>query len=154
MKVDDILVSGVNDADHLNNLSKVFHVLEEMGATVNKKKFKFFASEVDYVGFIVDKNGIRTDPKKIKAIIHIAEPNCVKELQSFIGGINYYSRFIQNMATIAKPLYRLIEKETAWRWTSEEQSAFDELKLIISESPVLCLYELSLPLILACDASY
>ena len=83
VKVDDILVSGVNDADHLNNLSKVFHVLEEMGATVNKKKCKFFASEVDYVGFIVDKNGIRTDPKKMKAIIHIAEPNMRKRVAKF-----------------------------------------------------------------------
>ena len=117
VKVDDILVFGANYEDHLCNLDKVFAVLEEIGATVNTRKCKFFEFQVEYVGFIIDRHGIRTDPKKVEAIPMIPEPKCVKELQSFIGGINYYARFIPNMADIAKPLYKLLEKETSWEWT-------------------------------------
>ena len=148
----NILVPGENDEDHLDNLDKVFAVLEEMGATVNKKKCKFFASEVEYVGFI-DRNAIRTDPKKVEAIHMIPEPKCVKELQSFGAGINYYARFIPNMADIVKPLYKLLEKETVWEWTNEVQVAFKKLKACLSDSPIRGMYQLNLPLILACDAS-
>ena len=83
----------------------------------------------------------------------IPEPKCVKELQSFIGGINYYARFIPNMADIAKPLYKLLEKETSWEWTNAVQAAFKKLKACLSDSPVLGMYQLNLPLILACGAS-
>ena len=153
VKVDDILISEKNDNDHLGNLGKVFETIEEMGATVNKKKCVFFADEVEYVGFIIDKNGVRLTPSKIEAICKIPEPTNIKELQSFIGGINYYARFIPNMSSIAKPLYRLIEKDTKWSWNGEEQEAFDTLKSRLCKSPVLCLYQPELPLVLACDAS-
>ena len=56
-KCDDILVTGQNDEDHLRNLASVFNVLEEIGATINKRKCKFFANEIEYVGFIIDKRG-------------------------------------------------------------------------------------------------
>ena len=108
---------------------------------------------MEYVGFIIDKDGVRTTPTKIKSILEIPEPTNVKQLQSFIGGINYYSRFIDNMSTITKPLYRLLEKESKWIWTNVEQVAFDTLKLKLSNAPVLCLYDPNLLLLLACDAS-
>ena len=132
VKVDDILVSGENDADHLDNLNKVFTVLNNMGATVNKKKCNFFAPQVEYVGFIIDRHGIRTNPKKVEAIKLIPEPQCLKELQSFIGGINYYARFIPNMANIAKPLFKLMEKETRWEWTTTARDSFNKLKSCLS----------------------
>ena len=88
VKVDDILVSGVDDADHLVNLGKVFDRINQTGVTVNKTKCCFFADEVEYVGFIIDKDGVRITPTKIKSILEIPEPTNVKQLQSFIGGIN------------------------------------------------------------------
>ena len=63
VKIDDILVTGQNDEDHLRNLASVFNVLEEIGATVNERKCKFFADEIEYVGFIIDKHGLRTNPE-------------------------------------------------------------------------------------------
>ena len=112
VKIDDIAVTGPDDKTHLETLKKVFDVLKDIGATINQKKCEFFADEIEYVGFIIDKNGLRTNPKKVKAISEIPIPTCVKQLQSFLGCINYYSRFIPNLEEIAKPLYRLIEK----RW--------------------------------------
>ena len=85
VKIDDILVTGQSDADHFKNLASVFTVLEDIGATVNKQKCKFFADEIDYVGFIIDKHGIRTNPEKVKAIVELPEPTCLKQVQSFLG---------------------------------------------------------------------
>ena len=154
VKIDDILVSGISDDDHLNNLNKVFKILEEMGATINIKKCSFFAQQVEYVGFIIDKNGIHVNPKKVNAILEIPQPSSLKELQSFIGGINYYSRFIENVTRIANPLYKLIKEGSSWRWTNKEKIAFETLKLSLSRYPVLCLYDPQWPMILACGASY
>ena len=121
VKIDDILISGRDDSEHLQNIEKVFQVLKDLGVTVNKKKCTFFAKEIEYVGFILDKNGVHVNQNKVKTINELAEPKDLKQLQSFLGGINYYSKFIPNMADIAKPLYRLIEKESEWKWTNIEQ---------------------------------
>ena len=153
VKIDDILISGRNDEEHLKNVDAVLEVLEKIGATVNKGKCAFFANEIEYVGFIIDKEGVRTNPKKIKAIVELPEPTDLKQLQSFLGGINYYSKFIPNMADITKPLYSLLEKKTEWRWSQNEQDAFEELKSLLMKSPVLALYDPKLPIKVACDAS-
>ena len=83
----------------------------------------------------------------------MAEPKDLKQLQSFLGGINYYSKFIPNMADIAKPLYRLIEKESEWKWTNIEQSSFEILKQCLLNAPILAMYDKNLPLKVDCDAS-
>ena len=153
VKIDDILVTGQNDEDHLKNLASVFNVLEEIEATINKRKCKFFADEIEYVGFIINENGLRTNPEKVKAMVELPEPTCLKQVQSFLGGINYYSKFIPNMAEIAKPLYHLIENNTIWNWAHKEQYAFDSLKSSLTRAPLLVLYDPKLPLNVACDAS-
>ena len=73
---------------------------------------------------------------KVKAINELAKPKDLKQLQRFLGGINYYSKFIPNMADIAKPLYRLIEKESEWKWTNIEQSSFEILKQCLLNAPI------------------
>ena len=152
-KVDDILISGKTDADHLENIENVFRVLKEVGATVNKKKCMFFVKEIEYVGFIINKNGIRLNPHKIDAINELPEPKDLKQLQSFLGGINYYSKFIPIMAEIAKPLYRLLEKGTEWKWTKTEQLSFENLKQVLLTAPVLTIFDQNVPLKLDCNAS-
>ena len=121
VKIDDILISDRDDSEYLQNIENVFQVLKDLGVTVNKKKCTFFAKEIEYVGFILDKNGVHVNQNKVKAINELAEPKDLKQLQSFLGGINYYSKFIPDMADIAKPLYHLSEKESEWKWTNIEQ---------------------------------
>ena len=154
VRVDDILVSGCDDADHLKNLEDLFEILLKIEAKVNKKNCCFFAPEVEYIGFIINKDGYRINPEKIKALREIPEAKSVKELQSFLGGINYYARFILKMADIAHPLYKLLEKGRVWRWSGIEASSLELLKTKLSEAPVLCLNDVKRPLVLACDASY
>ena len=116
VKIDDILITGKNDEEHLKNIEKVLEILNELGATVNKNKCLFFANEIEYIGFLIDKNGIRVNPRKIDPIINMPQPTNVKQLQSFLGAVNYYSNFIPNMADIAKHLYKLMEKNAIWEW--------------------------------------
>ena len=104
VRIDDILISGESNREHLQNLEKVLKVLDELGVTANKSKCVFFADEVDYMGHIISKNGIRANIKKIDAIVNAPHPTNIKEVESFLGGINYYSQYIPDMATISSPL--------------------------------------------------
>ena len=116
VRTDDILISGRTDEEHLQNLLKVMDLLKVMGVTVRKEKCKFFMLEVENLGHIISKMGIRVNPEKTEALGNVPVPKNVKELQSFIRGVNYYAKFIPNMATLCKPLYDLLKKGTKWTW--------------------------------------
>ena len=72
----------------------MFKVLKDTGATLNKKKCMFFAKQNEYVGFLIDRNGMHINPNKIKAINKLPEPNDLKQLENFLGGSNYYLKVI------------------------------------------------------------
>ena len=80
-------------------------------------------------------------------------PANVKELQSFIGGVNYYAKFIPDMAKICKPLYKLLQKDIVWSWQNEQERAFHILKSKLTSAPVLAVYDKKLRIKLDCDAS-
>ena len=84
VKIVDILITGINQEDHLKNLHSVLSVLSDLGLTLNKDKCKLNQREVEYLGFILDKNGIRTNNEKVKAILQAPDPTNVTELQSFL----------------------------------------------------------------------
>ena len=153
VKIDDILISGIDEEDHLRNLKLVLDILSDLGLTLNKSKCRFNEKEVEYLRFILDKDGIRTNQNKVQAILEAPAPTNLQELQSFLGGVNYYNKFIQDMATITTPLYELLQKDTPWQWTERQQKSFTELKKTLSETPVLMTYNDDLKLKLACDAS-
>ena len=153
VKIDDILMSGVDEEGHLKNLASVLKILSNRGLTLNKSKCSFYQQEVEYLGFILDKNGLRMNTEKVKAIIEAPLPTNVTELQSFLGGINYYSKFIPNMASITSPLYELLWKEVLWSWTNKQQIAFTKLKQKLTKVPILMVYDKQLPIKLVCDAS-
>ena len=152
-KIDDMLITGKNDEEYLKNIEKVLEILNEVGATVNKSKCLFFANETEYIGFLIDKIGIRVNARKIESIINRPQPTNVKQLQSFLEAVSSYSKFIPNMADIAKYLYKLIEKNEIWEWKNECDNSFQLLKQILSESPVLSMYDPDIPWKVDCDAS-
>ena len=152
-RTDDILVTGKNDQEHLENLERVMVILNNMGVTVKREKCKFFMDEVENLGHIISKDGLRVNPSKTEALNHAVEPSNIKELQSFIGGVNYYSKFIPNMASICKPLYSLLKKDVEWCWGVNQQKAFEALKRKLTSAPILEVYNMNLKIVLDCDAS-
>ena len=109
VKIDDILITGRNGKGHLKNKKKALEVLNEVWATVNESKCLFFANEIEYIGFLTDKSGIRVNPRKIDPIKNMPQPANIKQLRRFLGAVNYYSKFIPDMADILKHLCKLIE---------------------------------------------
>ena len=94
---DDVVITGKNISHHIQNVKAVLDKFLELGITLNIKKCKFFQKTVDYVGFILSKDGISTNPGKTKAVLDAPTPRNVTELQSFLGAINYYGHFIPGM---------------------------------------------------------
>ncbi|XP_061878364.1 uncharacterized protein K02A2.6-like [Entelurus aequoreus] len=151
--LDDILVTGENDADHLKNLDAVLGRLGKFGLRVQKEKCEFFKSSLEYLGHVIDKKGLHKSPEKLKAIAEAPAPINVSQLRSFLGLINYYGRFVKNMATMLSPLHELLHTGVAWKWSPECEKAFKAAKDHLQSEQVLTHYDPRLPLRIACDAS-
>ena len=108
--VDDVIVMGRSFQEHLSNLQKVFERVREAGVTLKPTKCVFFQTEVFYLGHLISREGVSTDPAKIDKVARWPTPQSAKEVQQFLGLAGYYQRFVQDFATIAKPLHHLTEK--------------------------------------------
>ncbi|CAF3938147.1 unnamed protein product, partial [Rotaria sp. Silwood1] len=151
--LDDIIVTGKNKIDHLNNLHKVFNRIKEYGFQINKGKCIFLNNYVEYLGFIVDKNGVHSSPSKTKAIVEMPKPTNISQLRSFFGMINHYAKFIPNLSDQLSPFYSLLKNNTPWKWNSFCDKAFKNIKQCLTSPLALTHYDPSLPLVLAADAS-
>ena len=151
--LDDILVTGNDDAHHLENLKAVLNRLEQFGLRVQKGNCEFIQSSLEYLGHVIDAKGLHKSPDKIRAIPDAPEPTNTSQLRSFLGLINYYARFVSNLSTLLHPLNALLHKEVKWEWSKECNDAFCKAKEQLASKSVLTHYDPSLPVILACDAS-
>lgn len=151
--LDDILIYSETLEEHLKHLQAVFDRLREHKLKLKLKKCGFLKEETGYLGFIINKDGIRPDPNKVAVIKSLATPTCVKEVRSFIGMCSYYRRFVPKFSEIAEPLIALTRKYSKFKWDSKCQIAFDKLKTLLSEVPELGYPDTNKPYVLHCDAS-
>lgn len=135
--LDDIVVVSQDFETHMETLQKVFDRLHLAGLKVNFDKCQFCRSELKYLGYIVDKFGLRPDPAKVEAILNIPAPKTVKEVRRFIGTASWYRRFVPNFSTIVAPLSNLTKKKVNWRWTPECEGSFKMLKEYLVTAPIL-----------------
>ena len=135
--LDDILIFSPTIDDHLNHINTVFQRLRMHGLRLKLKKCSFLQSETNYLGFVIDSQGIKPDPKKVEAIKSIPPPTCVREVRSFIGMCSYYRRFIPNFSAIAEPIIQLTRKHAHFKWSNVHQKAFEFLKDSLSVVPLL-----------------
>ena len=116
-------------------------------------KCRLFQSQLRFLGVIIDKNGQRPDRDKTEAIQSMPAPTNVPELRSFLGAIGFYGRFIKSMSALREQLYKLLKKDTVFKWTKQCQSAFTKFKQILQSDLLLTHYDPALPITLAADAS-
>ena len=140
--LDDILVTGGTDAEHLKNLDQVLQRLSDYGLRVKKKKCEFFKESVEYLGHVIDKNGLHMSPDKVEAVLKAPPPVDVSQLRSFLGMLNYYGKFISNLSTVIHPLNQLLSNKVEWEWTVQCQEAFVRAKELLASSKVLAHYDL------------
>ena len=151
--LDDMIITGRNDTEHLHNLERVLKVLRDRGLRLNKSKCEFFKKKVIYCGHAIDAQGLHKTQEKIQAVNNAPPPTNVSQVRSFLGLINYYHRFLPDLATVLHPLNQLLEKNRKWAWTPGCDKAFKVAKTLITSDEVLTHYNPALPVKLACDAS-
>ncbi len=151
--IDDILVTGKTDEEHLRNLAEVFKRLQECGFRLKRAKCSFLRDSVVYLGHKIDAEGLHTTPEKVAAVVDGPPPTNVSELRAFLGMVNYYRKFIPNLSARLHPLNSLLQPSKRWKWSDECEKAFLEAKQSVASTPVLAHYDPTQPLTLAGDAS-
>ena len=149
---DDIIIHSKTLEEHKEHLRIIFQTLRENKLFINQKKSEFFLNEIQYLGHIISKDGIRMDPTKLDVIKDWPIPKNLHELRSFIGMCAYYRRFIEKFSFIAGPLHDLTKKNIKYEWTLKTNEAFEKLKERLTSQPVLSLPDLSKPFEVQCDA--
>ena len=151
--IDDILITGSSIEEHLQTLDTVLQRLESAGLRLNRSKCFFLRPRIEYLGYAIDEEGLHPTEEKVKAIKDAPTPKNVAELRSFLGIVNYYSRFLPNLSTRLAPLYKLLHKDVKFSWNAEQDEAFKAAKKALQSDSLLVHYDSTKPLILACDAS-
>ena len=101
------------------------------------EKCEFECQEIEYLGLVISKNKVAMDPVKVKGVTDWPVPRIVKEVQSFLGFVNIYHRFIKDFSHITCPFHTLTRKAVEWKWGDLQQKAFEALKHAITTAPVL-----------------
>jgi hypothetical protein len=151
--IDDILVWGKTKEEHDQRLKTVLEKCKEINLTLNKDKCVFGSSEVSYIGHILSCDGIKPDPKKIEAITKMPPPEDKKGVERLLGTINYLAKFIPNMSRITQPIRILLRKDVTFHWDRDQENAFQEIKRVLSEAPVLTFFNVRNPVVVSVDAS-
>ena len=144
---------GSNEKEQLTNLQLTLGKLEESGLCLRMDKCTFFQDSVEYLGHIIDSQGIYLHPAKIDAITKMPYPKNTAELRSFLGIVNYYDCFTPGLATRCATLNDLLHKDAKWCWTTEHSQEVDAIKEALTSSTMLSHYDPALPVSIACDAS-
>lgn len=134
--IDDIVIYSKTFDDHLKHLSRVLGAIGDSGITLSPKKCHFAYQSLKLLGQKVSRLGLSTHKSKVDAIIQLKEPRNVKELQTFLGMMVYFSAYIPYYAWIVAPLFKLLKKGAEWKWNALEQEAFDLSKEVLTNAPV------------------
>ena len=152
--MDDIIVHTVTLDEHVKTVIRVLERLKEHKLKINLSKCKFLAKEISILGHIVCNKHIKMDDKKIKCVIEREPPKNVKQLQLFLGLVNYYRRYIRDFSKKCLPLFQLLKKDVKYTWTDDCQSAFKQLKHDLVSFPVLRPPDFSRVFYIYTDASH
>jgi hypothetical protein len=151
--LDDVLIYSDSLEEHRIHVAKVLERLREHNLHAHPTKSEFHCDSIEYLGFIVSPEGITMDPSKVEVILDWPIPTSVKETQSFLGFANFYQQFIHNYSAMARPLYNLTKKNSAFAWNSKCQTAFNRLKVAFTSAPILAHYDPDNPTVVETDGS-
>ena len=138
------------EEEHLQHLKQVLSPLTEYGTKLRIDKCEFFRHQLTY---LISSDGLNPSEECITAIVKIPTPEKVKQLESFIGKLNYYGKFIPSFSIICASLNRLRRQDVEWDWSAECDQAFGKLKEMLAQKTRLVHYDPTRPITLADDAS-
>ncbi len=135
--LDDITTFSSSHKDHLQHLKKVFLKCRQFGIFVNPKKSEFSLEEGKLLGHIVSAEGVKIDPARVQAIQTLSIPRSKRDIQSFLGKINFVRRFIPNFTELVKHITSMLKKGSKIKWKDATRSSFEAIKQAIMEAPTL-----------------
>ena len=147
--LNDILITGSTEEEHLTNLERVLERLRKYGIQAKRSKCALLKPSVEYLDHRVDATGLHTAPSNVEVVRKAPAPQNVLELRSFLGRVHYYRKFIPNIFTLLQPFNRLLKEDHQWVWSLECMKVFQSAKDLLSSAPVLAYYDPSLPMKMA-----
>ncbi|GJT25920.1 putative reverse transcriptase domain-containing protein [Tanacetum coccineum] len=152
--LDDILIYSKNNKEHEKHLKAILELLRKEELYAKFFKCEFWISKIQFLGHMIDSQGIHVDPAKIESIKDWASPKTPTEIRQFLGLAGYYRRFIEGFSKIAKPMTKLTQKKVAFEWGDKQEAAFQTLKHKLCSAPILALPQGAVNFIVYCDASH
>jgi hypothetical protein len=151
--LDDLVVFSSSFDKHILHLREVFTRLQQADLTVNPAKVKFASCHLSSLGHLVSSAGVTVDPARTLAIRNFPAPKDAKGIACFIGMVNFFHKFIPDLAHRAAPLNDLRKKGVKFKWGQEQQAAFSDLKMCVMNPPVLAMADFSQRFVHQTDAS-
>ena len=133
----DSVVFGSTLQEQNKNMIDLFDRLQKTGLKLQPDKCEYLRPELEYLGHLITKDGVKPNPAKIQAVRDFKTSQNVTQVQSFLGLAGYYRKFIKNFAHLGKPITNLTQKETPFNWTMDCQKSFDTIKELLCTAPVL-----------------
>ena len=137
--LDDILILTKTVEKHQEVVHKVLDILQFHNLSLKPEKCEFEKTSIEYLGVVISQNSIMMDPAKVARVSEWPTPTTKKEVQSFLGFVNFYRRVIEGFSHIARPLFNLTKNNSDFQWSPDEQSTFDSLKEKVTSAPILTL---------------
>ena len=135
--IDNMIVGTETEEGHNKIVEEVLRRMEEHNLYLKPEKCVWKVKEVGFLGLVIGEDGIKMEKEKVKGVLDWPRPKCVKDIQKFLGLVDYYRRFVKYFATIAKLLHWLVRKNEKWNWGEKQEDAFQGLKKIFMTKPVL-----------------
>ncbi|GJS63069.1 putative nucleotidyltransferase, ribonuclease H [Tanacetum coccineum] len=152
--IDDILIYSKSKQEHEEHLKQILELLKKEELYAKFSKCEFWLPKVQFLGHVIDSEGIHVDPAKIESIKDWASPKTPMKIHQFLGLTGYYRRFIEGFLKIAKPMTKLTQKSVKYDWGEKEEAAFQLLKQKLCSVPILALPKGSKNFVIYCDASH
>jgi len=137
--LDDMLTYSKTPQEHMDHIRTIFEKVRENKLYFKPNKCKLGVLMLEWLGHIIYQGALGTEETKIQSVKNWPTPTKLRDIRGFLGICSYYRKYIQGFATLARPLHKLLKKNTPWKWTDVEQTTFDNLKRKLTEAPVLTL---------------
>ena len=151
--MDDIIISSFTEREHLDHIRQVFQCFREHKIKLKLGKCEFLRDKIQFLGHIIDHEGIRTIPEKAEEIFKIKSPGNMDKAKVFLGVLNYYQRFIPVFANLMHPIQKQLKKNVKFNWTADCEEAFNLAKKRLAQDPMLYNPDPNKPWIIETDAS-